>query len=101
MGCVAPLAGIVEGYWEYRLKPWDVCAGVLMVEEAGGRVTTMDGNAYSVFERSVLATNDAVWEQVLAKTQPATERLQREGTDLSQWYVPKGYKVHTGAQLEV
>ncbi len=40
------LAGIVEAYWEYRLKPWDVCAGVLVLEEAGGRVTTMDGLPY-------------------------------------------------------
>ena len=40
-----------------RLKPWDVCAGVLMVEEAGGRVTTMDGKPYSVFDRSLLASN--------------------------------------------
>lgn len=39
------------------MKPWDVCAGVLMVEEAGGRVTTMDGKPYSVFDRSLLASN--------------------------------------------
>jgi Inositol monophosphatase family len=60
---VRPAPGIVDGYWEYRLKPWDVCAGVLIVEEAGGRVATMDGNAYSVFSRSVLATNDALYTQ--------------------------------------
>jgi fructose-1,6-bisphosphatase/inositol monophosphatase family enzyme len=39
-------AGIAEAYWEYRLKPWDVCAGVLILEEAGGKVTTMDGLPY-------------------------------------------------------
>lgn len=33
--------GIVDAYWEYRLKPWDVCAGVLIVEEAGGRCATV------------------------------------------------------------
>lgn len=47
----------MDGYWEYRLKPWDVCAGVLIVQEAGGKVTTMDGEPYSVFDRSLLATN--------------------------------------------
>lgn len=43
-----PLApGIADAYWEYRLKPWDMAAGVLVVEEAGGTVTTMDGRAFS------------------------------------------------------
>jgi len=41
-------AGIVDGYWEYRLKPWDVAAGVLVAEEAGARVTTMTGEPFSV-----------------------------------------------------
>lgn len=62
--CPCPASGIVDAYWEYRLKPWDVAAGVLIVEEAGGRVTTMDGLAYSVFQRSMLATNDALYSQV-------------------------------------
>ena len=38
-----------------RLKPWDVCAGVLIAEEAGAVVTTMEGSPYSVFDRSLLA----------------------------------------------
>ena len=41
-------AGIVDGYWEYRLKPWDVAAGVLIAEEAGALVTTMEGKPFSV-----------------------------------------------------
>ena len=41
-------AGIVDGYWEYRLKPWDVAAGVLIAEEAGAVVTTMEGKPFSV-----------------------------------------------------
>ena len=48
---------MLDGYWEYRLKPWDVCAGALIVEEAGGAVTTTDGLAFSPFARSILATN--------------------------------------------
>jgi len=40
-------AGIAEAYWEYRLKPWDMAAGVLVVEEAGGTVTTLDGRPFS------------------------------------------------------
>ncbi|KAK1279177.1 hypothetical protein QJS04_geneDACA017531 [Acorus gramineus] len=49
--------GIVESYWEYRLKPWDMAAGVLIVEEAGGTVTRMDGGPFCVFDRSVLVSN--------------------------------------------
>ena len=37
-----------------RLKPWDCAAGVLMVEEAGGTVTTMTGDPYTVFHRYVV-----------------------------------------------
>ena len=40
-------AGWLDGYWEYRLKPWDAAAGILLVEEAGGIVTTMTGEQYS------------------------------------------------------
>lgn len=50
--------------WGSRLKPWDVCAGVLIVEEAGGRVTTMDGQPYSVFDRSLLASNTNLQSKV-------------------------------------
>jgi fructose-1,6-bisphosphatase/inositol monophosphatase family enzyme len=38
--------GMVESYWEYLLKPWDTCAGVIILTEAGGKVTTLDGQAY-------------------------------------------------------
>lgn len=92
--------GIAEGYWEFRLKPWDMAAGVLIVEEAGGTVTTMDGRAFSVFDRSVLVSNGFVHEALLAKTEPATTKLSADGIDLSQWFVPKGYRVHSGAQLD-
>ena len=36
-------AGIADAYWELRIKPWDVAAGTLLVTEAGGTITTMDG----------------------------------------------------------
>ncbi len=92
--------GMVDAYFEFRLKPWDTCAGVLMVEEAGGRVTTMDGRAYSVFERSLLASNDALYDALLKDIEPKTMEVLEQGADLSPWFIPNGYKVHTGAQLE-
>ncbi|KAG7672711.1 hypothetical protein Ndes2526B_g08758 [Nannochloris sp. 'desiccata'] len=92
--------GICEAYWEFRLKPWDMAAGVLIVEEAGGTVTTMDGRAFSVFDRSVLVSNGFVHEAILGKTEPVVGRLVSDGVNLSQWFVPEGYRVHSGAQLE-
>jgi myo-inositol-1(or 4)-monophosphatase len=37
-------AGRLDGYWEIGIKPWDIAAGTLIIEEAGGKVTTLDGN---------------------------------------------------------
>lgn len=93
-------AGMAEAYWEFRLKPWDMAAGVLVVEEAGGTVTTMDGRAFSVFDRSVLVSNGFVHGALLERMEPAVGGLVAAGVDLSQWFVPKGYRVHSGAQLE-
>ncbi|KAK3009342.1 hypothetical protein RJ639_013424 [Escallonia herrerae] len=56
--------GIVEAYWEYRLKPWDMAAGVLIVEEAGGTVSCMDGERFCVFDRSVLVSNGVLHAKV-------------------------------------
>jgi myo-inositol-1(or 4)-monophosphatase len=53
-------AGRFDGFWEERLHPWDVAAGVLLVEEAGGRVTGLDGAPFDLFAGHVLASNGAV-----------------------------------------
>lgn len=83
--------GIVDAYWEYRLKPWDMAAGVLIVEEAGGTVTCMDGGSFSVFDRSVLVSNGLVHNQLLEKISPATEALKTKGIDFSMWFKPENY----------
>jgi myo-inositol-1(or 4)-monophosphatase len=93
-------AGITDGFWEFRLKPWDMAAGVLIAEEAGGTVTTLDGRAFSVFDRSVLVTNGALHGAMLARTEPRVAALQREGVDLSPWFIPEGHRVHAGRQLD-
>jgi myo-inositol-1(or 4)-monophosphatase len=59
-------AGRMDGFWEQRLKPWDVAAGALIVDEAGGRTTGLDGSAFSVRAGHVLASNGAVHEEMLA-----------------------------------
>ncbi|XP_030470841.2 phosphatase IMPL1, chloroplastic [Syzygium oleosum] len=84
--------GIVEAYWEYRLKPWDMAAGVLIVEEAGGAVTRMDGGKFCVFDRSVLVSNGALHGKLLDRIAPATEKLKVKGIDFSLWYKPDDYQ---------
>eukprot|EP00262_Sarcandra_glabra_P004414 TRINITY_DN15417_c0_g1_i2.p1 TRINITY_DN15417_c0_g1~~TRINITY_DN15417_c0_g1_i2.p1 ORF type:complete len:381 (+),score=56.94 TRINITY_DN15417_c0_g1_i2:232-1374(+) len=83
--------GIVESYWEYRLKPWDMAAGVLIVEEAGGTVTCMDGESFCVFDRSVLVSNGVLHGKLLERIGPATEKLKNSGIDLSLWFKPENY----------
>lgn len=73
-----------------------MCAGALIVEEAGGLVTTCDGLQFSVFDRSICATNGLIHNQILAQTEPVTSKLLEDGYDLSPWFVPKNYKVRTG-----
>ena len=72
------------------MKPWDVAAGVLMVREAGGVVTDMQGASYSVFSRSTLATNGMVHKAILEIIRPRTEDLAKK-EDLSPWFIPPGY----------
>ncbi|PWA89127.1 myo-inositol monophosphatase like 1 [Artemisia annua] len=83
--------GIVEAYWEYRLKPWDMAAGVLIVEEAGGAVSRMDGGKFTVFDRSLLVSNGVLHAKLLEKIGPATEELKGKGIDFSLWYKPDDY----------
>ncbi|KAI5062900.1 hypothetical protein GOP47_0021447 [Adiantum capillus-veneris] len=83
--------GIAEAYWEYRLKPWDMAAGVLMVEEAGGKVTRMDGGDFTVFDRSVLVSNGHLHDKILEIIAPPSKKLVEKGFDFSRWYKPEGY----------
>ena len=53
-------AGRLDGYWECKLKPWDVAAGTLLVEEAGGRVTNHRGELYSIYDHRILASNGLI-----------------------------------------
>ena len=53
-------AGRLDAFWEPGLKPWDVAAGILLVEEAGGRVTDLTGRSLKTVGGDVLATNGAL-----------------------------------------
>jgi myo-inositol-1(or 4)-monophosphatase len=57
--------GRFDGFWEYNLSAWDVAAGYLIVQEAGGKITDFDGNPFSVFHKQTLATNGLIHEEML------------------------------------
>jgi len=57
--------GCFEAFWEQHLKPWDVCAGVLIVEEAGGRVTGMDGVPFDPAAGHLIASNGSLHDEML------------------------------------
>lgn len=57
--------GRFDGFWEYYLNEWDVAAGYLIVQEAGGRITDFDGLDYNVFEKQTLATNGLIHDEML------------------------------------
>ena len=58
-------AGRFDGYWELRLGPWDVAAGVLLVEEAGGRVTDLEEGPLDLDAPRVVASNGLVHPELL------------------------------------
>jgi myo-inositol-1(or 4)-monophosphatase len=57
--------GRMDGFWDRNLKPWDTAAGALIVEEAGGTVTGLDGEPFSCHSGSVLASNGPLHEAML------------------------------------
>ena len=59
-------AGRLDGFWELKLKPWDVAAGVLLVCEAGGSVTTFDGTDYDVSNHRIVASNGLIHDEMTA-----------------------------------
>jgi myo-inositol-1(or 4)-monophosphatase len=63
-------AGRFDGFWEERLHPWDIAAGVLLVEEAGGRVTGIDGRPMDLFAGHIVASNGAVHARMLDVARP-------------------------------
>ena len=58
-------AGRYDGYWEVGLQPWDMAAGILLVREAGGYVTTLEGKKDVLAGKDVLATNPALHKPLM------------------------------------
>jgi len=58
-------AGMLDGFWECKLNPWDVAAGKLLVEEAGGTVSNHQGEPYSLADHRILASNGRVHREMI------------------------------------
>jgi myo-inositol-1(or 4)-monophosphatase len=57
--------GRMDAFWEFNLNPWDTAAGILLVEEAGGRVSDFSGNRFRLDSREVLASNGLIHQELL------------------------------------
>jgi len=58
-------AGRLDGFWEFNLNAWDTAAGILIVEEAGGTVSGMQGQPVEITDRDVVATNGLIHAELL------------------------------------
>ena len=67
-------AGRFDGFWEQTLKPWDVAAGALIVEEAGGRITGMDGSQFDPAAAHLVASNGQIHEAMLGVIRRAPQQ---------------------------
>jgi len=57
--------GRMDAFWEFNLNPWDTAAGILLVEEAGGRVTDFAGRPYRLESRETLASNGRIHDELV------------------------------------
>ena len=66
-------AGRLDGYWEFKVSPWDVAAGILLVQEAGGTVTAFDGAPVALADKlHILADNGLIHTEMLGVIQETT-----------------------------
>ena len=66
-------AGRLDGYWEFKVSPWDVAAGILLVQEAGGTVTAIDGAPVALADKlHILADNGLIHTEMLGVIQETT-----------------------------
>ncbi|MEM9215095.1 MAG: inositol monophosphatase family protein [Cyanobacteria bacterium P01_F01_bin.150] len=68
--------GYLDGYWERGLSPWDLVAGAILVEEAGGQVTAYNSSEFNIMSGRILATNGQIhnrMSEILGTVQPLSE----------------------------
>ena len=63
LACVA--SGRFDGFWEFNLNPWDTAAGIVLVREAGGKITDFSGGPFDISSREVLASNGLIHQELV------------------------------------
>lgn len=66
-------AGRLDGFWEFKLSPWDLAAGIIIIEEAGGKVTSPEGGAFELNSGHVLASNALIHNEMVNALQNRSE----------------------------
>jgi myo-inositol-1(or 4)-monophosphatase len=59
-------AGRLDGFWEEGLKPWDTAAGMVILQEAGGRISTYEGRPFTPYEKDLVASNPFIHDAMIA-----------------------------------
>ena len=67
--------GRFDGFWELKLNPWDTAAGSVILQEAGGKITSYDGTLYSIYGDQIVASNELIHEKILKILQNKTKRI--------------------------
>ncbi|MDW8109889.1 MAG: inositol monophosphatase family protein [Candidatus Kryptonium sp.] len=70
--------GRLDGFWEVDLNPWDVAAGKIIVEEAGGKVTDFYGNKFNIYTKGIVASNGIIHEQMLEVIKKGLNKNERK-----------------------
>ncbi len=78
--------GRLDAFWEFNLNPWDTSAGILLIEEAGGRVTDFAGQHYRLDSREILSSNGRIHDELIALF-----RDMFAGKDLAPISTPRQY----------
>ena len=69
-------AGRYDGFWEFDLNAWDIAAGVLLVQEAGGMVSEVDGGREHLLTGDIMAANSAIYRKMLRKFSPIVQKYK-------------------------
>ena len=78
-------AGRLDAFWEFRLKPWDVAAGKLLIEEAGGKVSNMDGSPLILDGENIVASNNYLHPEMLKNIQDLSPQKTSRKKKIPLW----------------